>query len=146
MQILSRMSSINFSVTPIAKIKYWRNLVSSNIQLGEDVYFECEIRANPATYNVTWRHNVSLNNLPYIPASIHSNFNQVFIQGKRVDENVTNGVIIGNQTLVLQAVQLSARGLYTCVASNLVADGESNAALLDIKCECRKDQTSTLIS
>ena len=46
------------AVTPIATIKYWRSLVSSDIHLGDDVYFECEIRANPATYNVTWRHNV----------------------------------------------------------------------------------------
>ena len=48
----------NILVTPIAKIKYWRSLVSSDIHLGDDVYFECEIMANPATYNVTWRHNV----------------------------------------------------------------------------------------
>jgi hypothetical protein len=57
------------------------------------------------------------------------------IQGKRVDENVSNGVLIGNQTLVLQKIKLSDAGLYTCVASNVVADGESNAVMLDIKCE-----------
>ena len=48
---------------------------------------------------------------------------------------MSNGVIIGNQTLVLQKIKLSDSGLYTCVASNVVADGESNAAILDIKCE-----------
>ena len=47
---------------------------------------------------------------------------------------MTEGVILGNQTLVLQSVELAAAGLYTCVASNTVADGESNALHLDIKC------------
>ena len=47
---------------------------------------------------------------------------------------MTEGVILGNQTLVLQSVELDAAGLYTCVASNTVADGESNALHLDIKC------------
>ncbi len=51
-----------------------------------------------------------------------------------MDEDVSAGVLIGNQTLVLQSIQLSAGGLYTCVASNTVADGESNAVMLDIKC------------
>ena len=48
---------------------------------------------------------------------------------------MTNGIILGNQTLVLQAVNTHQAGLYTCVASNVVADGESNALLLDIKCK-----------
>ena len=56
-------------------------------------------------------------------------------QGKRIEEDVSNGVIISNQTLVLQSVKLDNAGLYTCVASNVVADGESNALHLDIKCK-----------
>ena len=44
-------------------------------------------------------------------------------------------MIISNQTLVLQSVKLDNAGLYTCVASNVVADGESNALHLDIKCK-----------
>ena len=32
-----------FADTPIAKIKYWRSLPADNIQLGDDVYFECEV-------------------------------------------------------------------------------------------------------
>ena len=35
----------------------------------------------------------------------------------------------------MQEVGLASAGLYTCVASNTVADGESNALHLDIKCE-----------
>ena len=32
----------------------------SSIHLGEDVYLECDIKANPPVYNVTWRQNVNI--------------------------------------------------------------------------------------
>eukprot|EP00094_Tigriopus_californicus_P000281 TCALIF_00272-PB protein Name:"Similar to NPHS1 Nephrin (Homo sapiens)" AED:0.10 eAED:0.10 QI:635/0.86/0.87/0.93/0.86/0.81/16/939/883 len=62
--------------------------------------------------------------------------------GKFVDEDLARGILIGNQTLVLQAVKLPYAGLYTCVASNEEGDGESNAQYLNIKFapQCRKDQ------
>lgn len=30
-----------------------------DIEEGDDVYFECKIRANPPAYKVLWKHNVS---------------------------------------------------------------------------------------
>ena len=56
----ARQSNINVAVTPRAKIRFWRNLEWNNIHLGDDVFLECEVQANPAVYNVTWRHNVSV--------------------------------------------------------------------------------------
>ena len=53
-------SNINVAVTPRAKIRFWRNLEWNNIHLGDDVFLECEVQANPTVYNVTWRHNVSI--------------------------------------------------------------------------------------
>ena len=53
-------SNINLAVTPRAKIRFWRNLMVSSIHLGEDVYLECDIKANPPVYNVTWRQNVNI--------------------------------------------------------------------------------------
>ena len=49
-------------------------------------------------------------------------------------ESVPDGVIITNQTLVLQNVGLQHAGLFTCIASNKEGDGESNAQYLNVKC------------
>ena len=42
-------------------IQLGRSLVAADIRQGNDVYFNCDIRANPApkTKIVTWLHNVS---------------------------------------------------------------------------------------
>ena len=59
----------------------------------------------------------------------------LFFQGKFVVEKVSDGILIGNQTLVLQRVSRAHAGLYTCVASNSEGDGESNAQYLNVKCK-----------
>lgn len=35
----------------------------NDIEEGDDVYFECVVRANPPAYKVVWEHNVSNNYL-----------------------------------------------------------------------------------
>lgn len=36
------------------------SLNPDDIEEGDDCYFECIIKANPPTYKVVWKHNVSL--------------------------------------------------------------------------------------
>lgn len=47
---------------PLVKLEFGTNpVVEANIVgEGADVYFECNIRANPTVYRVAWKHNVSL--------------------------------------------------------------------------------------
>ncbi len=45
-------------------LKLGPNLDADNLAEGNDVYFECGIRANPKVYKVVWLHNVSQSTVP----------------------------------------------------------------------------------
>ncbi|CAK9813985.1 Protein turtle homolog B [Anthophora quadrimaculata] len=95
---------------PVVTLELGSNLNLSAIREGIDVYFECNIKSNPWVYKVFWRHN-----------------------GNPLYHNPTAGTIISNQSLVLQSVTRSRAGIYTCIGSNRIGDGESNPLNLDIK-------------
>lgn len=42
-------------------LKMGSSLNPDDIKEGDDVYFECNIRANPKAYRLAWFHNVSTN-------------------------------------------------------------------------------------
>nr|XP_045614701.1 nephrin-like [Procambarus clarkii] len=95
---------------PRAVCAFGANLDSGNIKEGDDVYFECSIQANPAVSRVSWRHHER--------ALVH---------------NVSEGVIVSNQSLVLQRVTRTQAGRYACLAHNAVGAGLSNTLTLDVK-------------
>nr|XP_045598938.1 uncharacterized protein LOC123758527 [Procambarus clarkii] len=43
---------------PMTRLRPGRSLNLSNIEEGDDVYFECSIRANPWVYKISWLHEV----------------------------------------------------------------------------------------
>jgi hypothetical protein len=49
-----------FTDSPVVTLELGSNLNGSSIREGMDVYFECNILANPWVYKVIWRHNVSI--------------------------------------------------------------------------------------
>lgn len=51
---------------PDVTLKMGQTLNPDDIKEGDDVYFECNIRANPKAYKLSWFHNVST------MASLHS--------------------------------------------------------------------------
>ncbi|KAF2365871.1 CD80-like immunoglobulin C2-set [Trinorchestia longiramus] len=109
--------TVNF--LPRATINLGPALSPSNIRTGDDVFLECQVRAKPWIYRLSWRHN-----------------------GKEVHHNISSGVIVHNHSLVLQKLSRSQAGLYTCVGSNTEGDGESQPLQLQVRYapECADNQ------
>ncbi|BES99165.1 CD80-like C2-set immunoglobulin domain [Nesidiocoris tenuis] len=95
--------------TPETTIHLGTSLNPENIREGSDVYFDCYVKAEPPVYKVEWRHN-----------------------GRMLNHNVGQGVIISNQSLVLQGVSRSSAGNYSCVGYNTEGDGESSPFYLNV--------------
>ncbi|XP_054715275.1 LOW QUALITY PROTEIN: nephrin-like [Uloborus diversus] len=82
----------------------------SGIKEGSDVYFECNIKANPPVMNVSW-----------------------FVGSDQLSSNVSRGIIVDNQSLILQRVTKEQRGFYRCRAANTEGEGDSDVVKLDIQ-------------
>ncbi|XP_050693474.1 nephrin-like [Eriocheir sinensis] len=120
--VLEQSLALVVYYVPEAVAKLGSSLHASKIKEGDDVYFECTIQANPRAYKVTWQHN-----------------------GQPLQHNITAGVIVSNQSLVLQSVSRKHGGRYSCSASNIEGDGVSEAVTLDIKYApvCKQGQMTT---
>lgn len=116
---------------PVVTLKMGSSLNPDDIKEGDDVYFECLIQSNPKFYKLSWFHNVSeLNSL--------KKYFLEFVkipQGVELHHNVTAGVILSDQSLVLQSVTKSLAGDYTCLAANTEGRGTSNPVTLRVRCK-----------
>ncbi|ALC41329.1 CG34371 [Drosophila busckii] len=99
---------LNVTHAPIVILNLGAPLDPNNLLKGSDVYLECDVRANPAITRVEWYHN---------DKQLHS----------------SRGIIISNQTLVLQGISKSSHGQYFCRATNLQGSVSSNEVYLDVK-------------
>ncbi|XP_022236027.1 hemicentin-1-like [Limulus polyphemus] len=97
---------------PELTLRLGSKLRHSHIQVGNDVYLECNIRANPWVTEIGWK-----------------------FEGRELQTDTTVGVIVSNQSLVLQKVQRSSRGRYMCFAKNSEGLGESNVLHLRVQCK-----------
>ncbi|CAH1392855.1 unnamed protein product [Nezara viridula] len=80
---------------PVVSLQLGTSLKPHQIKEGDDVYFECNVRANPRQHKITWYHN-----------------------GEPVTQNMSSGVLISALSLVLQGVTRQHGGSYTCMAAN----------------------------
>ena len=51
--------SLFFADPPVASLRLGDNLNADDIRAGHDVYFECDVKANPRPLRLEWLHNVS---------------------------------------------------------------------------------------
>uniref|UniRef100_A0A1B6DTE2 Ig-like domain-containing protein n=1 Tax=Clastoptera arizonana TaxID=38151 RepID=A0A1B6DTE2_9HEMI len=110
---------LNVYFLPVLQLDLGSNMNPNDIEEGDDVYFECKMHANPAAYKVVWKHN-----------------NQI------VQQNLKSGVIVNRPNMALQGVNRYQAGNYTCAASNVEGDGESNTVQLRVmyKPVCKTEQ------
>ena len=59
----------------------------------------------------------------------------LFFQGSPLRQDLRRGIIMGNQSLVLQRLGRNASGTYYCIATNSEGSAYSNPIQLDIRCE-----------
>nr|CAH7762032.1 unnamed protein product [Callosobruchus chinensis] len=106
---------------PIVVLVLGSTLNADDIKEGDDVYFECHVRANPHWRRLTWLHN-----------------------GITLNHNMSGRIIHSNQSLVLQKVTRQSAGKYRCSVVN--SEGETVSDELDFRVQCKYFQTLTLIN
>ncbi|CAN7982930.1 unnamed protein product, partial [Ixodes hexagonus] len=111
--------ALRVSHVPRLSLSLGANMKHKAIREGSDVYFECNIQANPMVSDVGWK-----------------------FEGKPLYSNIKQGVIVSNQSLVLQKVRKESRGHYQCVAANVEGEGESDRVPLRVHYTpvCKKRQ------
>ena len=94
-------------------MKLGSSLRATDINEGDDVYFECDVKANPKAYRLAW-----------------------FKGGKELHHNASAGIILpGGHSLVLQSVTRLSAGEYSCMAANLEGKATSRPVMLEVMCE-----------
>lgn len=101
---------LNVHYRPVVSLKIGSTLNAGDIKEGDDVYFDCKIRSNPKAYKLLWYHN-----------------------GHEIHHNVSAGVILSDQSLVLQSVTRATAGNYTCKAANTEGRGSSEPVSLIVR-------------
>nr|XP_031831154.1 hemicentin-1-like isoform X2 [Nomia melanderi] len=94
---------------PLVTLKMGETLNPDDIKEGDDVYFDCSVRANPKVYKLAW-----------------------FKDGKELKNNATAGIVLSDYSLVLQGITRYSAGDYTCLAANSEGRTESNPVKLQI--------------
>ena len=105
-------SSLNVHFIHSASLRLGSSMAGERVREGDDVYLECSVEANPRPERVRW-----------------------FREEDEVRQDVDQGVILSNLTLVLQRVTRETRGGYTCRATNSEGSVTSNVLQLNIQCE-----------
>ncbi|CAH1124419.1 unnamed protein product [Ceutorhynchus assimilis] len=104
---------------PIVDLSLGSTLNADDIKEGDDVYFECKVKANPPMRRLTWLHN------------------DIFLA-----HNLSNRIIHSNQSLVLQKVTKQSAGVYRCSVVN--SEGETVSDELNFRVQyaprCKNDK------
>ncbi|KAK8381228.1 hypothetical protein O3P69_008236 [Scylla paramamosain] len=92
---------------PMVELQLGRHLDGSQLMEGNDVFFECQVKANPSVLRLYFYHN-----------------------GAEVVQDLTAGVVVSGRMLVMRRLRREQSGYYTCAAANQEGHNTSNAVHL----------------
>ncbi|XP_015783695.1 hemicentin-1-like isoform X2 [Tetranychus urticae] len=101
--------TLNVQFVPQLSISLGAKIQYNSVREGNDVYLECKVTANPWITGVTW-----------------------YFEEEPLISKPNEGIIVTNQSLVLQKVRRSQAGRYFCTASNSAGQGHSDEFYLKI--------------
>jgi len=107
--VIENVITLQVSYSPQLWLRLGQNLKQDKIKEGDDVYFDCEIQANPRVHEIVWKHN-----------------------GEILGRN-SAGLIMNEGNLIIQQVSKDSAGLYSCHASNSEGAGNSNVVSLVVQ-------------
>ncbi|KAI1303120.1 B-cell receptor CD22 [Halotydeus destructor] len=115
-------TSIVVRYAPQVKITLGPKIDRNAIREGMDVYLECIVSANPWLSEITWH-----------------------FEDSTMFTDPSSGIIISNQSLVLQKVKRKHSGRYWCVAYNAEGQGQSDELYLKVQYApvCKESQRTT---
>ncbi|XP_053613674.1 hemicentin-2-like isoform X2 [Plodia interpunctella] len=102
--------SLNVVYSPLVTLSLGSTLNPHDIKEGDDVYFECNVRANPREHRISWYHN-----------------------DRPVTQNMSSGIILSTRSLVLQKVTRQEAGGYSCRAANTRGETSSDVVRLRVQ-------------
>ncbi|XP_037903689.1 nephrin-like [Hermetia illucens] len=107
---LETVWKLNVVYPPLVALRLGSTLSADDIKEGDDVYFECQVQANPQWRKLNWLHD-----------------------GVVLTHNTSARIIRSNQSLVLQRVTRESSGNYSCSAINAEGETVSNQFVLKVK-------------
>ncbi|KAK8735154.1 hypothetical protein OTU49_005525, partial [Cherax quadricarinatus] len=121
---ITNTTKLNVHYPPSVHASLGRSLQPGMLKEGDDVYFTCSVDANPPATSINWYH-----------------------EGGSQVQNVTAGIIISGDSLVIQRAHRSRSGKYSCLATNTLATVASNPVTLRIRYapECSTSPTTYFI-
>ncbi|XP_063872675.1 nephrin-like [Scylla paramamosain] len=127
--VLEESYKLNVHYVPQVDLVMGMGIIPKSVKEGSDVFFECRVKSNPKFYKITWIHE--RDKMTHHCTSVQGSSSEgcvrgaSFPQGSAMHHNVSAGIIVSNQSLVLQRVGRERAGRYYCRATNLHGEGVS---------------------
>ncbi|KAL7637586.1 UNVERIFIED_CONTAM: hypothetical protein RMT77_012314 [Armadillidium vulgare] len=111
-QMLFDTAKLNVLYKPRVSLSEGKKIDLDDVKEGNDIYFECQVDANPSATKIVWARN----NTPLY-------------------HNSSEGVLLSSTgtSLILQDVTRAASGTYTCMATNSKGSTTSNTLSMKVK-------------